>query len=208
MARDEFDAAGEYVQISELEGKLLLVTPYEHVEGITTIHGEKDAIRADIAVLNEDGTYDEYEDVMVFQGALIAALRRRIKVEKSMGRDPVTGIVSHFETTTVRRVLGVLGKGEAKRGQSAPFQFQATTDEQKDLARAYQAKNPTPEPVKTLVRQELPVVHDSFETPAVRTQAHPAMVAGHDEFGPGGSTPARTTQPTSAPAADDPWAAE
>ena len=178
MARDEFDAAGEHVQIKDLEGELVLFTPLAHVEEVVTSFGTKDAILTDLVVLSQEGQ-PEYEEALVFQGALIATLKRRIKVEQSMERDPISGVVSYFETTTSRRVLGVISKGEAKKGQSAPYILGPTTDEQKDLARAYTKDNPTPPPVRKMVRQVLsgtgPVNGGAVDTaPAQPATASPA----------------------------------
>lgn len=198
MARDEFDNAGEYVQMRDLEGELILFTPREHIKGITTaFNDDKDAVRADLAVLRADGSVAEYEDVLIFQGGLISTLKRRIKVEKSIDRDPVTGVVTWYETTTVKRVLGVLGKGEAKKNQSAPYELTSATDAQKDLARAYTADNPTPEPEKKIVSQEL----------QIGVTSAPAAAPARDEFS---SQPASGTGPFNpgGPATDDPWATE
>lgn len=152
MPRDEFDVPGNYVQIKDLMGELVLFTPYEHVENISTANGDKDAVLCDIVVLSQEGQ-PEYTDSLVFQGALIAALKKRLKTEDSMDRDPVTGVVTEYVTTTSRRVLGVIGKGDAKKGQNAPFILEPATPEHVEIARKYSAENPTPAPVKRKVRQ-------------------------------------------------------
>lgn len=174
MARDEFDSAGEHVLIKDLEGELVLFTPLQHVKDVATSFGVKDAVIADLVVLTQDGQ-PEHEDVMVFQGMLIAALKRRIKTAESIDRDPVTGVVTKFETTTSRRVLGVISKGEAKKGQSAPFTLGETTEAHKDLARAYVAANPTPAPVRKVVGQYV----DAGVTQAAPSAPTVAQVVSH-----------------------------
>lgn len=201
MARDEFDSAGEYVNISELLGKLVLFTPRKRVEGINTVHGDKDAVLADLVVLDGEDGWDEYEDVMIFQGKLIAALKRRITVTKSMDRDPVTGVVTHFETTTVRRLLGVIVKGQAQRGQNAPYELGPATDEQKALARKYSDKNPTPAPEKVAVGQYIDTGNGAPAPAATAPSQAPST--GTDEFAPKADEPTPFT-----PSADDPWAAD
>lgn len=119
MARnDEFDTAGSYVAIKDLLGELVLFTPTEHVDAVQTDFGTKDAVVTDIVVLSQDGT-PEYQDVMVFQGSLIGQLKRKIPQG--------------------RKLLGVIAKGEAKKGQNAPYILTAPTDEQAQTAREYLA---------------------------------------------------------------------
>jgi hypothetical protein len=202
MARDEFDNAGEFVKIEELLGKPVLFTPIEYIEGMTTAFGEnKDAVRADIVDLD---TGDEYMDQLVFQGKLIATLKRRItKSPVKIDRDPVTGVFTESVITTVKRVLGVLSKGEAQRGQNAPYILTPASDAQKDLARAYQAENPTPDPVTTVVRQ---YVHDATGNTTGNTPMQNPAAATQVE-NPATKTP---STPDSDPwaASEDPWAAD
>ncbi len=114
---DEFDTAGSYVAMKDLLGELVLFTPTEYVEEVQTDFGTKDAVLTDLVVLSQGGT--EYSDVMVFQGSLIGQLKRKIP--------------------TGRKLLGVVAKGEAKKGQNAPFILEAPTDEQQQTARNYLA---------------------------------------------------------------------
>lgn len=118
MAKDEFDTAGTYVAIKDLMGELVLFTPTEYLEEVATSFGDTDAVLTDLVVLSQPGT-PEYTDVMIFQGALIGQLKRKIP--------------------NGRKLLGVVSLGEAKKGQSAPYQLAAPTDEQKQAARNYLA---------------------------------------------------------------------
>lgn len=115
--RDEFDTAGAYVAVKDLLGELVLFTPTEYVEEVQTDFGTKDAVVTDLVVLTQNGA--EYQDVMIFQGSLIGQLKRKIQGG--------------------RKLLGVIAKGEAKKGQNAPYILAAPTDEQKQAARDFLA---------------------------------------------------------------------
>ncbi|AMD42786.1 hypothetical protein SEA_XKCD426_45 [Streptomyces phage Xkcd426] len=116
---DEFDTAGSYVAVKDLLGELVLFTPTEYVEEVTTDFGTKDAVLTDLVVLTAEGGPAEYQDCMIFQGSLIGQLKRKIPAN--------------------RKLLGVIAKGEAKKGQNAPYILSAPTDEQKQVARDYLA---------------------------------------------------------------------
>lgn len=117
--RDEFDTPGAYVAVKDLLGELVLFTPTEYVEEVTTDFGTKDAVITDLVVLTADGGPAEYADVMIFQGSLIGQLKRRV--------------------STGRKLLGVIAKGEAKKGQHAPFLVEVPSEEQAQMARDYLA---------------------------------------------------------------------
>ncbi|AKA61710.1 hypothetical protein SEA_YDN12_43 [Streptomyces phage YDN12] len=119
MAKDEFDSAGSYIQVKELLGDLVLFTPTEYVEEVKTDFGDKDAVVSHLVVLTAEGGPVEYEDQMIFQGSLIGQLKRKIPGN--------------------RKLLGVVAKGEAKKGQNAPYILNSPTDEQKQMARDYLA---------------------------------------------------------------------
>jgi hypothetical protein len=88
--------SGDSVTPSDLDGHLLVIEPSEHVQGIATTFGEKDAIRATIHDITAQSTHT---DVLLFPGGLIGALKGRVG----------------------QRVLAVMGKGAAKPGQAAPW---------------------------------------------------------------------------------------
>lgn len=94
-----FDApstGGTGVKPADLEGHVLVVQPLEHVTGISTSFGEKDAIRVNV---HDITAKESHEDVLFFGTALIGSLKRDIG----------------------KTLLGKLGKGEARPGQSAPW---------------------------------------------------------------------------------------
>jgi hypothetical protein len=114
---DEFDTASEYVAMKDLVGELVLFAPSEYIEEISTDFGTKDAVLTDVVVISQGGT--EYTDVMIFQGSLVGQLKRKIPNN--------------------RKLLGVIGKGEAKKGQNPPYILIAPSDEQTQMARDYLA---------------------------------------------------------------------
>lgn len=117
--RDEFDTAGTYVAVKDLLGELVLFSPTEYVEEVKTDFGDKDAVMTDLVVLTAEGGPTEYQDVMIFQGSLIGQLKRKIQGG--------------------RKLLGVIAKGEAKKGQNAPYILASPDDAQKQMARDYLA---------------------------------------------------------------------
>ncbi|TDC52860.1 hypothetical protein E1281_18405 [Actinomadura sp. KC345] len=118
---DQFDApASGGVKITEFEGQLLLLTPTAHEQEIPTAYGPADAVTTTIAVLDGDGAGDEHTDVKVFQKALMGQLRPKIG--------------------SGRMVLGRLGRGTAKPGQSAPWLLADPTEQDKQVARDFLAR--------------------------------------------------------------------
>lgn len=111
---------GSGEKITDYMDRLLLVTPTEHVEDMSTSIGDTDAVRANVVVLDGDQPGYEVPDMLVFQTALKRDLIRVLKGTATM-------------------MLGRLGKGEAKKGKSAPYIFIPPTDEDKTLARQYLA---------------------------------------------------------------------
>jgi len=116
--RDEFDTgSGSIFRMAEYEGDLVLVYPVEHIEEITTTNGTKDAVSSDIIVLSRGA--EKHEGAFVFGGKMIGRLKRNL--------------------ASGRPVLGRIGKGEAKKGQNAPWVFLDPSEEDKQLARDYLA---------------------------------------------------------------------
>lgn len=136
MSNDPFDTPSNGDRIQDLDGHLLLITPLEYLTDISTTFGDTDAVDADVVDLG-DGT--EYSSMRVFPGGLVGTLKRAAKFnEANPAGDPATG--------RPKMVLGVLGKGEAKKGQSAPWVLIPPSDEDKQTARDYLAKRPTDDP--------------------------------------------------------------
>lgn len=114
---DQFDSPSTGAKITEFDGRLLLIQPTEHREGIATSFGPADAVVADITILDGGTPGQEEYGVLVFQKALQGQLRPKIG--------------------TGRYVLGRLGRGTAKPGQSAPWILAEPTEADKNTARAH-----------------------------------------------------------------------
>jgi hypothetical protein len=115
---DQFDAPSSGARITDFEGSLLLVKPTCEEKEIPTTFGPADAIVADVVVLDgKEANVEPYTDVYVFQKALRGQLKAKIG--------------------TGRYVLGRLGKGTAKPGQSPPWILTDPQDKDKDTARVY-----------------------------------------------------------------------
>jgi hypothetical protein len=118
---DPFSApsAGGGSKITDHEGCLLLITPRSHEQGIQTSFGEKDAVKADLVVLDGPNANTVETDVLIFQAQLISQTKGRIN--KGM-------------------VLGRLGKVPAtKAGFSPSWALSDPTEDDKVTARRYLA---------------------------------------------------------------------
>lgn len=120
--------------ITAYEDQLLLVTPTEYVESISTSFGDTDAVRVDLVVLDAPDGPEEVEDTLVFQRILISAMKRQAKFNEAHGVDPQTG--------HPKMILGVLAPNteKQKKGQDAPWDLMEPTNEQKTVAREYLAE--------------------------------------------------------------------
>lgn len=107
------------LDLKELNGSLLLIEPISLETGIKTSLGDKDAVRANIAVLDGPSAGAEHNDALVFPRVLIGQLRSRIG----------------------QKVLGRLGQGVARPGQSAPWVLQEATDADQKLGVEWLSKN-------------------------------------------------------------------
>ncbi|WP_052313654.1 hypothetical protein [Nocardia thailandica] len=123
---DMFDNPGSAtgLDFSSIEGRLLLIKPLALETGINTSLGEKDAVRADITVLDGPDSPEEHRDILIFPKVLQGQVKANIG--------------------TGRMNLGRLGKGTAKPGQQAPWKLGDPTDADKDAARAHLAKSTQP----------------------------------------------------------------
>lgn len=111
------------IKWADLKDSLLLFTVHGIENGIKTVHGDAQAARVDVIVLDGDQKGEKYIDTLVFPKVLIS------QVKPSVGG----------------MVLGRLGQGSAKPGQSAPWLLAEATDADKQVARDYLAENaPTP----------------------------------------------------------------
>lgn len=108
---------GDKLPLAELEGSLLLVSPLEQMAEMQTSFGPATPIRANVAVLDGTKKGDVFDDALIFPRVLQGQLRPNIG-----------GLV-----------LGRLGKGQAKAGQSAPWTLATPTDADRETATKYVA---------------------------------------------------------------------
>lgn len=108
---------GDKLPLDELNGALLLFTVKSVEQGINTSYGVTDAVKADVAALDGTRKGDTFEDALIFPRVLRSALA------------PNVGTM----------VLGRLGKGTAKPGQSAPWVLTAANNDEKATAEKYLA---------------------------------------------------------------------
>lgn len=98
---DEFAAPASAAGFvwSDHKGALLIIEPTAVEAGIPTSFGEKEAVRADIRVVDGPDAGEVYTDTLIFPRALIGQLKSNVG----------------------RKVLGRVSQGQAKPGQQAPW---------------------------------------------------------------------------------------
>lgn len=123
---DPFDSATNSSGglITDYSGALLLITPTEYRPEVNTTRGPTDAVVIDFVVLDGPRAGETATSSLVFPKVLKGALKAKIG--------------------TGRMVLGRLGKGDAKPGQSAPWVLGEPTDQDKQTAREYLSKTVQP----------------------------------------------------------------
>lgn len=94
------------IQWEDHLGKLLLIEPKSFEREIQTQYGTKEAVRADITVVDAADGPTEFPEALIFPGVLISQTR------------PLIG----------EKVLGRLGQGVAKPGQKPPWVIQDPTE--------------------------------------------------------------------------------
>lgn len=108
---------GSGIEYEPLLGALLLVEPHSVETGIKTSFGEKDAVRADVTVLDGEQKGEVYADTLVFPTVLIGQLRSKVG----------------------EKVLGRLTQGQAKPGQKPPWMLEAASDADQQIGVNYLA---------------------------------------------------------------------
>lgn len=98
-------------------GKLLIVEPLAVETGIQTTYGLSDAVRANVYVITGPTEAEEFADTLIFPKLLQSQTRGQIG----------------------KKVVGRLGQGQAKSGQSAPWVISEATTEDIEKAKAYLA---------------------------------------------------------------------
>lgn len=103
------------IQWEDCLGRLLLIEPKELEKEINTVHGVKDAVRADVTVIDAEGAPEVYADALIFPGVLISQTRSLLG----------------------EKVLGRLGQGQAKPGQKPPWRLDDATDADVSIGMKY-----------------------------------------------------------------------
>ena len=101
----------------DINGRLLLITVIKLEADVPTTFGPKNAVRADIVVLDGADKGTEYLDTLVFPTLLVRQLER----------------------FTGGKVVARLGQGQAKPGQKPPWKLAPATDDEKKTAAKYEA---------------------------------------------------------------------
>lgn len=110
---------GSGIKLADHLGALLLVEVLGVETGIPTTFGDSDAVKANVHVIDGDGAGTDYDDTLIFPKVLQSQLK------KSVGQ----------------KVLGRLGQGQAKPGQSAPWLLNEATAEDVTKAEAWVAQH-------------------------------------------------------------------
>jgi hypothetical protein len=118
----------------DINGRLLLINIIKLEADVPTTYGPKNAIRADIAVLDGPDKGTEYVDTLVFPTLLVRQLER----------------------FTGSKVVARLGQGEKKPGQKPPWKLAAATDDEKQIAAKYEAYRASQTPTVEELPEEEP----------------------------------------------------
>ena len=116
---DEFTSAAPPsggIDLKEYNGALLVVEPLGVESGIPTVHGPSDAVRANVYAITGPGESDDFIDTLLFPKVLQSQLRGQVG----------------------KKVVGRLGQGTAKPGQSAPWILAEATADDISKAQAWQ----------------------------------------------------------------------
>jgi hypothetical protein len=108
---------GDKLPLAELLGALLRIDVLEALSDVQTSFGPAHPVRCNVAVLDGDQKAATFDDTLIFPRVLVSQLK------------PSVGKV----------VVGRLGRGTAKPGQSAPWTLTAPTDDDIATARKYDA---------------------------------------------------------------------
>lgn len=105
----------EFFQIKTHVGSLCLIAVNEYVPSMTTAMGTGPAVRAEVAVVDGPGAGERYPDALFFGKKIVPQLK------SSVGST----------------VLGRIVLGQAKAGQSAPYQLDKANGSDANKASAY-----------------------------------------------------------------------
>lgn len=110
--------SGDRFSVKDNDGRLVVVTPSSIQSDIQTSFGAKDAVIADVVLLDGPNAGEEAQGAYLFGKALIGQLRSKFG----------------------ERVLGRIAKGTAKPGQAAPWVLTDPTPDDLKAAEAWAVK--------------------------------------------------------------------
>lgn len=115
-------APGGGIKWEDHKGALLLIEVLGVQYGVKTAFGESDAVEANITVLDGNGKGERYDAALIFPKLLVAQTKGQVGA----------------------KILGRLGQGQAKVGQSAPWLLQEASAADTQLAEEWvKANQPT-----------------------------------------------------------------
>jgi hypothetical protein len=120
MSNDPFSdpgKGGDRLDLNSVNGALLLFDVISVEHGIETTFGPSDAVKCDVACLDGDHKGETWDGTLIFPRVLQGQLSGKVG----------------------GKVLGRLGQGVAKPGQSPPWTLADPTDADRDTGRAYLA---------------------------------------------------------------------
>lgn len=183
---------GDRFPFKDHVGTLALFSVLEYKTGITTSFGEKDAVAADIHVIDGPSAGQVFENSLIFQGAVIGALKGFV------GGSPV---------------LARIGQGVAKPGQNPPYVLNPFTQADAQVAGAYwarvqagQMQQPQAQPVPQPAAAAAPAPAAAYPSAAAASPAtgnyQPAPAAAYQPAPAApAAAPAQQYQPAAAPSA-------
>lgn len=110
---------GDGIKWENHKGALLLVEPLSLEPGVKTAFGDADAVKANVHVIDGAGSGEAYDETLIFPKLLVSQTKNQIG----------------------QKILGRLGQGTAKPGQSAPWLLQEATADDIAKAEAWVAAN-------------------------------------------------------------------
>lgn len=109
----------EFFEIKQHVGSLCLIAVNEYVPSMTTTMGTSPAVRAEVAIVDGPGAGKRYPDALFFGKKIVPQLKASIG----------------------STILGRIVTGQARPGQSAPYQLEKATGEDAAKANAWVAAN-------------------------------------------------------------------
>lgn len=163
------------VKAADLQGRLLLIRPLSHERDILTSYGTTDAVRCTIAELDGPDAETTHEDVMLFGRGLVGQLRAALD-------------------SGVAMVLGRMGQGQAKPGQSAPWRLLDPTEQDATTARAFLARRHDQQP-PAAPQHSAPAPQPTPATSQPQTPAPPQAPSAQPQSPFGAPAPASEEPP-------------